>query len=235
MEVFPGIEIRDLALYLKREKILVVSDFHIGYEEALNKEGILIPRFQFQEIIDKLNSILKNLELKKIVILGDLKHEFGMISETEWRNTLQLLDFLSSYCKNIILIKGNHDTVLGPIAAKRNINVKRFFRVGDFYFCHGHHIPKSVNSKVVIIGHEHPAVGLKKDSRVEVFKCFLKGSWHGKALIVMPSFNLVTEGTDILKDEILSPFLKQNLSFFEVFIVSDKVYYFGRIKDVKGL
>ncbi|MFH1332109.1 MAG: metallophosphoesterase [archaeon] len=235
MEIVPGLEIRDLALYLKKDRILVLSDFHIGFEEALNKEGVLIPRFQFEEILGRLKNILEGLDLKKIIVLGDLKHEFGTISETEWRNTLQLLDFLTKYCKDVILVKGNHDTILGPIAAKRNIKVKRFVKVGGFYFCHGHFIPKSIDAKVIIIGHEHPAVGLKKDSRVEVFKCFLKGRWQDKVLVVMPSFNLVTEGTDVLKEEILSPFLAQNLSKFEVFIVSDKVYYFGQIKNLENL
>jgi len=235
MEIVPGLEVMDLALYLRRERILVLSDFHIGFEEALNKEGVLIPRFQFGEILNRLKNILEGLDLEKIIVLGDLKHEFGRISETEWRNTLQLLDFLTKYCKEIILVKGNHDTILGPIAAKRNIKVKRFVKVNAFYFCHGHFIPKSVDAKVVVIGHEHPAVGLRKDSRVEVFKCFLKGKWQGKTLVVMPSFNLVTEGTDVLKEELLSPFLAQDLSKFEVFVISDKVYYFGRLENLRHL
>ncbi|MFH1210632.1 MAG: metallophosphoesterase [archaeon] len=235
MEIVSGVEILDLSLYLKKENVLVLSDFHIGYEEALNKQGVFIPRFQFEEIIARLKKILDGLSLKMIVILGDVKHEFGTISETEWRNTLKLLDFLSGYCKEVILIKGNHDTILGPIAAKRNIKVKGSLVVGDFFLCHGDKIPKSFSQKFVVIGHEHPAVGLRKDSRVEVFKCFLKGNWDGKTLVVMPSFNLVTEGTDILKEDLLSPFLQQSLSRFEVFVVGDEVYYFGKVEDLKRL
>lgn len=234
MEIVPGVEIRDLSLYLKREKVLVLSDFHIGLEEALNKQGYLMPRFQFDDIIKRLKKILDGLELKKIVILGDLKHEFGTISETEWRQTLQLLDFLTAYCNDIILIKGNHDTIIGPIAAKRNVKLRKFLRLGDFFLSHGD-VLKSADAKVMIIGHEHPAVGLKNGPRVEVYKCFLKGKFNGKTLIVVPSFNLVTEGTDVLKDETLSPFLSKNISSFEVFIVSDEVYYFGRLKNLRSL
>ncbi len=78
-------------------------------------------------------------------------------------------------------------------------------------------------------------MGLKKGSRVEVFKCFLKGSWNKKTLVVIPSFNLVTEGTDILKDKVLSPFLSQDISDFEVFVVSEKAYYFGKLKNLRSL
>src|SRR3989344_8917534 len=124
MKISNGIELIDLALY--SDKILVMSDFHIGYEEALNKQGIFVPRFQFKEIMQRLEGIfsrLKGRKIESIVILGDLKHEFGTISDQEWRHTLQLLDYFSAKAKETILIKGNHDTILGPIASKRNVKV----------------------------------------------------------------------------------------------------------------
>ena len=60
MEISSGIEIIDLALYLKKEKILIIADTHIGYEEALNKQGMLVPRFQFKEIIKRKFGIKEN-------------------------------------------------------------------------------------------------------------------------------------------------------------------------------
>jgi len=48
----------------------------------------------------------------------------------------------------------------------------------------------------------------------------------------MPSFCLVTEGTDILKEKLLSPFLDQDLKNFDVFVVADKVYDFGKLKNL---
>src|SRR3989344_6353736 len=128
MKVNDGIELIDLTAYT--ENTLILTDFHIGYEEALNKQGILMPRFQFKEIIQRLDSILNRLKSRKIeriVILGDLKHEFGTISEQEWRHTLRLLDYLGKHCKEIILLKGNHDKVLGPIAEKRNVKVRDYY------------------------------------------------------------------------------------------------------------
>jgi uncharacterized protein len=82
----------------------------------------------------------------------------------------------------------------------------------------------------IIIGHEHPAVTIKDGPRTELFKAFLIGKWKGKDLIVMPSFNLITEGTDVLKEEVLSPFLN-NLDNFKAIVVSDKLYKFGKLKD----
>lgn len=264
MNILPGMEIVDLGLYF--DSVLVIADVHIGYEEALNKQGVLVPRLQFEEIVKKTESILNRLKGRKIhriIVNGDLKHEFGTISEQEWRNTLKFLDLLAKHCDEIILVKGNHDTILGPIARKRNV------KVVDYYFIdyntdesnngqynnempitkkfnknkpkkilviHGDRIPEKKvlgHARTVIIGHEHPAISIKEGPRIETYKCFLKGRYKGKNLIVLPSFNTMIEGTNVLRDRILSPFLRQNLANFEVYAVEDKVYDFGKLGNFK--
>ena len=232
MNISSDIQIIDLALYLPKYKTLIIADSHIGFEEALNKQGILVPRFQFKELIQRLEKILSKVKPETIIINGDVKHEFGRISEQEWRHTLRLIDFLSRHCKNLFLIKGNHDTILGPIAEKRKITTADQIILGDILITHGHKLvkfPKPI--KTIIIGHEHPAVGLREKARVEIFKCFLKGKYKKAVLIVQPSLNLVTEGTDITREKLLSPFLK-DIRNFECFIVEDKVYRFGKIKNL---
>ena len=47
----------------------------------------------------------------------------------------------------------------------------------------------------------------------------------------MPSFNFVSIGSNILKEKILSPYIK-NISDFSVFVVSDKVYNFGKVRGL---
>ncbi len=231
------IEIIDLALYLKDFDTLIFADFHVGYEEMLNKKGILVPRFHIKDIIQRLDPIFKTLENKKInkiIINGDLKHEFGTISEQEWRDSLKLLDFLSRHCQELILIKGNHDTILGPIAKKRNLKIVDHLLLDNTLICHGHQIIKTdAKIKTIIIAHDHPAVSLQEGPRTETFKCFLRGNYKRKKLIVMPSFNQLSEGVDITKERVLSPYLKQNLNKFEVYIVSDKTYNFGKLKGLK--
>jgi uncharacterized protein len=237
MDIAEGMRIVGLGLYLERQNTLVISDVHIGFEEALNKQGILVPRFQFRDTLQRMKGIFVQLpKLGDIIISGDVKHEFGTISEQEWRETLQFLDFLAEHCRQVILVKGNHDTILGPIAKKRSVVIADHYCVGSVYVHHGHVIPDDADIKeanAVIIGHEHPAVSIRDGSRVETFKCFLKGNWRGKTLIVLPSMNAVTTGTDVLKEEILSPFLKQKLGDFEVFVADDTAYYFGKVRDLK--
>lgn len=255
MRILPDIEIVDLAIYF--DSTLVIADVHIGYEEALNKQGILVPRLQFKEMVKRMEAIfmeLKDKNIERIIVNGDLKHEFGTISEQEWRNTLKFLDMLAKHCNEIILVKGNHDTILGPIAKKRNVEVvdhyiiepitnksnneknplKKLKKSSKTLITHGDKVPKEALKDIdtIIIGHQHPAVSLKEGPRVEQFKCFLKGKYKGKDLIVQPSFNTIIEGTNLLRDKILSPFLHQNLDNFDVYVVEDKVYHFGKLKGL---
>jgi putative SbcD/Mre11-related phosphoesterase len=124
---------------------------------------------------------------------------------------------------------------LGPIAKKRNVEVVETYKMDDILILHGDTIPKNIDKgvKTIIIGHEHPAISLRQGIRSEVYKCFLVGKYKKYQLVAMPSFFMFSEGTDILKEEILSPFLKQRLDNFEVYIVSDKVYDFGKLKNLK--
>ncbi len=232
-----NIQLKDLSLYLKEEQILIIGDIHLGYEESLSQQGVLVPRFQLKETIKRLESILKKLKVKEVVITGDLKHEFGRILHTESRDTLEFLDFLLKKYK-VTIIKGNHDTVLAYIAQKRNIELKDYYKINNIFICHGDKIFDNLdffNSSTIIIGHEHPAISISKDSRSETFKCFLVGKYKDKDLIVMPSFNILIEGSNILKEKLLSPFLKKtNLDDFKAYVVADKIYNFGKLKNLRN-
>ncbi len=246
MQILPGVEIVNLGLYIGKLNSLVISDVHIGYEEALNRRGVMIPRFHFGDVVSSINYTFhllkpilkksKKQKLSSIIVNGDLKHEFGSISEQEWREILKFLDILAQHCDKIILVKGNHDMTLDPIAKKRNIKVVEDYSSNGFFICHGHKIPEKdeyKNAKTVIIGDEHPAVSINDGPRSETFKCFLKGKFRSKNLVVLPSFNPVTVGTDILKETFMSPFLKGSINHFEVFVAADNAYYFGKVKDLK--
>lgn len=232
MEISSGIEIMDTSLWLRKEKILIINDLHLGYEEALHRKGILVPKFQLNEIINNLKNILKEIKPKKIIINGDLKHEFGTVLKQEWKEVLQFLDFCLARCGEVIIIKGNHDPLLRFIAEKRGVKVVTEYQIKDTIIIHGDELLKT-DSKRIIIGHEHPAITIREKSKFEKYKCFLKGKWKGKELIAVPSFNPLLEGTDILKEELLSPFL-ENIKNFNVYIVSKgEVFEFGKVKSFK--
>lgn len=180
-------EFVDKCLYLPEKKILVIADLHVGYEEALNKQGIFIPRTQFKEIMKELKKTFKKLEKKKveeIVVLGDLKHEFGNISQQEWREVKEFLDFLKKKVRKVVLVKGNHDTILEPIAKRRELIIKDYYIKGEVCFLHGHKLFLCLDKKIktIVLGHRHPAVVLSDKYKKERYKCFLVGEWKKRKL-----------------------------------------------------
>ncbi len=238
MNISKNIRLIDTSLYLEQERLLIISDIHLGYEEALNARGVLLPRFQYQETKKKMESILSQVQPEKILINGDLKHEFGSIMSTEWKNTLDFLDFLKAHCKELIIVKGNHDVILEPVTKKKNIHLVEYYTIGEYFITHGDKIIEnldSINATTIIIGNEHPAISLQKNTRKELYKCFLFGTYKNKQLIVIPSFNVLIEGSDILREQRLSPYIPQDLSDFHVYIVGDEIYDFGTVKDVEKL
>ncbi len=233
MEIHPGIEMIDLALYLKDSKTLVLADLHIGFEEALAKQGVLVPRFQYKDMIDRLEQIFSKIKPKTVVLNGDLKHEFGAITKQEWKETMRLFDYLSRKCEQIIVVKGNHDPNIGPLADKKAVKVVDELNLDNIAIVHGDS-PPLAKSKVILMGHEHPAVTLRDRGRAERYKCFIKGKYGKSTLIVQPSFNPCVEGSDVTKEQVLSPLIK-NISAFEVFVIDDarkKTLYFGKVKDI---
>jgi len=232
-----GAEIIDLAFLI--EDTLILGDLHLGYEEALNAEGIMVPRFQYQKILSRLEAIIEKTNCSRVIINGDLKHEFGRITRQEWKEISNFIGFLKDNFQEVVLIKGNHDNFTRFIAERTDLEVYDRFSIGKYLILHGDKVPddlEDIGEETLIMGHEHPCVGLKSGERLEKIKCFLKGRFKGKNLVVMPSFNFVTEGSDILHEKALSPFLRDrtvDVNDFEVFGVENfEVLYFGRIRDI---
>ncbi len=225
---------KSLLLETNDEKIIVFGDVHIGLEEALNKEGFLVPRTHFKEMYEDIRAILKLTKPTKIVINGDFKHEFGRISKQEWNDTFKFMELLMRDSAEVILIQGNHDKILQPVVEKYNIKIKEYYEINSIYITHGDKVPNDKifeNAKTIVIGHEHPCVIVRDNHKSEKFKAFLIGEYEKKKLIVLPSFNPI-EGVDVTKERLLSPFLKKrDISNFDVYVTADEVYHFGKLKN----
>ncbi|MFH1225341.1 MAG: metallophosphoesterase [Candidatus Diapherotrites archaeon] len=245
-QISQGFEIIDLCLFLPAENVLALADLHLGYEEMLNREGSLVPRINFSGIKERLEKVFAVLRerhgisrLEKIIINGDLKHEFGTISEQEWGEVVDMLGFLQKKCKKIVLVRGNHDKVLGPIAKWRGIEIEEchFLPAGKVLFLHGHKLPTKHElnrAHVLVIAHEHPAITIREGAKAETYKCFLRGKHKGKTLIVMPSLNQIHIGTNIARERLLSPFLQGGIGEFEVWACEQgETYAFGKLNELQ--
>lgn len=230
MKLSEEIDLVGKGLFLKAKKALVISDLHLGYEEMLINRGVLVPKAQLKEILSELECLVKKVKPLQIVINGDLKNEFGHVLGQEWKDTLALVDWIKKRGIKLIVIKGTHDPILKPILSKRSLETVDSLQLGKIFIFHGDKETKiPSNTEMVIIGHEHPAITLREGRKTEKFKCFLRGQWKGKELIVLPAFNPLVEGTDVLTEPAISPLVKI-MKKREVFVIGEKkVLNFGRI------
>lgn len=219
---------------LKIEDTLIISDLHFGYESSLNNEGLMIPQHQFDKLIDSLDRIQEKANAKKIILNGDIKHNFGSISKQEWKEVLDFIDYLSDIFIDIKVVKGNHDNFTQYILNKRELILEDYVLIDKFMITHGHKIPDKIpeNIETIIIGHEHPCIGVRNQERVEKVKSFLKGSWENYNLIVLPSFTTISSGSDVLHEKTISPFIKNVLDFEVIAVEDDEIYPFGLVKDI---
>ena len=236
----------DKTLFFPQEGILVIGDLHIGYEHMLRQSGILVPERQVKDMISELDEIFKKIKnlgfrLNKIILLGDIKDAFSF--EFQERNEFrEVMNFLKQHVpeENIILIKGNHDTIDYSYG-----HMKEYY-IDDgkeLAFLHGHKPNLNVfdkKVKIVVIGHLHPSIILEEKPGVkrEKYKCFLTGSWKGKNFIVVPSFLGFVEGTPVndYREDYMGSFSvipRAEILNFRIHIVGEeKVYDFGEVRDI---
>ncbi len=178
----------------------------------------------------------------EIILLGDLKHEFGKIMKSEWEEVLELIDYLSEKVgKNgkIVIVKGNHDVFTESITKKKGVEIKDYYVANGIAFVHGDRKLEGswIYDKKIeywIMGHGHPAVRISDGAKEEKYKCFLTGRFAGKEIIIVPSFFSVNEGTDA-RDFELGLAWDFDLMNFNVKAIGDdlEVLNFGKLKSVK--
>ena len=219
------------AAYIPKEEIAIVADLHIGYEGVLQREGVTIPKYQKEVLLERLGKILKDYRPKKLIINGDFKHEFGRNLRQEWREATEILEYLAGETE-VLLIRGNHDNFLRTIASKLHIPIVDKYEMRDMIVLHGH--KETSTNKKIIMAHEHPSLALRdKVGAIVKLPCYM----ISKKIIVLPALSPLATGTDVISDasSYLSPILQTaNIDDFEIYAIShDELLHFSKIGALK--
>ncbi|MEK6890046.1 MAG: metallophosphoesterase [Nanoarchaeota archaeon] len=221
----------------KDEKVLVVGDLHLGYEEAMNRSGVFVTREMYNEMIKEFDEIFLNVgRVEKIILLGDVKHAFSGNLSQEWNDVLRLIEYLKGKCMELIILKGNHDNYLVNIARKGEIEVEKNYFWNGFMFLHGDVDSVELYDKKIeywVMGHAHPAIKISDGSKIEKYKCFLAGKYKDKKVIILPSFFPLVIGSDVRED--LNVPWEFDVENFEIKVVGDnlEVFDFGKVKKIR--
>ena len=193
IEILPGVRVtKERCLLLDDGPTVVLGDLHLGYERALEEEGMYIPRFNTESIRESLNRIICEYEPRRIVLLGDIKHDFKRTRYEGKEEVRRIIDLLQG-AADVICVKGNHDNFLQNILYDTGIMAVDYVDICGFRMEHGH---VDSGKRPVIIGHEHPSVRIAGAVSGGVkIQCFLHMKKEG--IIVIPPFSPLSSGSDL--------------------------------------
>lgn len=217
VEILPG-----GAALLTDENALVVADLHLGCEAALEYEGLSIPRVQTRKIEQYLTNVICEVRPSRLIVAGDLKHNFSRNLTQEWQDIERFVNALSGKV-TLDVVKGNHDNYLGQILREYRIPLRREVAVSGVRILHGH--SGRLDGQMTIMGHIHPSMRLRDSIGASLKdRCFL---FHKeRQVLVLPALSLVAYGTDVisqLSSDRMSPLLSDfGLSDFVPIAFSDK-------------
>jgi hypothetical protein len=164
------------ALYLPDHKVLCVSDLHLGKSERVaRRSGVMLPPYEVQETLQKLESDIAVTGPDCVICLGDSFDDLDAAASLDEDMQLWLARLQAG--KRWIWIEGNHDP--GPVdLGGTHLNETR---IGTLTF---RHIATADSGE--ISGHYHPKHRITGRSR----PAFL----FDEERLIMPAYGAYTGG-----------------------------------------
>jgi len=201
------------------DKILVIADLHIGIESELRGHGLNVSS-QTGKMFDNLEKICKKYKPKKIVLLGDIKHNIPSSTISERKDVEKFLKNAKKLSK-IHIVVGNHDGFIKKLVPEDiTVYPSQGFTIENIGFIHGHSWPKEevIKSDQVIMAHTHPTIMLTDRLGHKSFEpCWVDAKPNKKKIkekyktektpkiLIIPAFNPLCGGIAINRDGITGP------------------------------
>lgn len=170
------------AVFWEREKVLIISDLHVGKSAHFRKSGIAVPSQILFDDLKVLEQLVIEFQAQHILIVGDLFHA-GHNSDLDifcaWRERFSDL--------KITLVKGNHDRIHKKFYEDHCIGiVESSLEISPFTFVHE---PQLDAGNFTISGHIHPGVVFQGRARQAVkLPCYALSEEQ----LILPAFSKFT-------------------------------------------
>ena len=102
------------ALHFVDESVLLLSDLHYGVEAEMLRGGVWVPNRSTART-EKVIKLIKQTKSKRLVLLGDVKHQVPHNSKQQ-RTDLEQFFMATTRIAKVEIITGNHDGGLKDIA-----------------------------------------------------------------------------------------------------------------------
>ncbi len=138
------------------KKKLIISDLHIGFENALLANNDHISR-AIKDITQDVENIINDTKPNSLIILGDVKSSIYDISTNEQNDIAFFFEKITKKT-NVTLIPGNHDgNIQNLLPREITITSSMGLIIDKILLTHGHVKPSTnLNVDKIIMGHIHP-------------------------------------------------------------------------------
>ena len=175
------------ALYWPSQLSLLVADLHFEKGSSYHKTGQFLPPYDTHQTLEKLETVIKYFQPRRIFFLGDTFHDMSAWKRMPDVNKSRLLNVVENL--EAVWIEGNHD--LGGVP-DRFKSLESIEVVGITL----RHMMQRNYLGPEISAHFHP-VGVIKFGGMRVRRpCFIKSDQK----FVIPSFGVLTGGLDFTDD-----------------------------------
>ena len=172
-------------VFLPASDTLLVADLHIGKAVSFRQLGVPVPAGTTDETLSVLTRLVRRLEPRRIVFLGDLLHSVRSLAPgtlaalTRWRELHGKIE--------MTLVRGNHDDHAGdPPAA---LDIQAFDEPLPHHGLALSHHPRPMAGAFVLAGHLHPCISLGGRAHDwHRLPCF----WFSDRVGVLPAFGAFT-------------------------------------------
>ncbi|MEE8232093.1 MAG: metallophosphoesterase [Thermoplasmata archaeon] len=204
---------------------LIVTDLHIGKEEELRREGFNLPS-QTKKMGEEIASLLEEVRPKRLVILGDLKHEIPRFTGLERRDVPRFFDLLEEAVPEVHLVQGNHDGNIAYLLPRWvTLHGPEGYRQDEFAYVHGHAwpSPEVMEAPTLLMGHNHPTLLFPDRLGSRTYeRCWIRAPFvgdhpryarHPEDLVLVPAYNEFSGGTPMNEKgrRYLGPILKSGM------------------------
>lgn len=144
----------------KRERTLIVTDLHLGWEINLVRKGIHLPS-QMPKIRKKLLRLIKATKPDTLTILGDVKHTIAKAESGEWHDIPEFFEAIMKEVHTVRVVRGNHDGNLEPLLPTPvELHPSTGMTINGTGLFHGHTWParRLLECDTLVMGHVHPTV-----------------------------------------------------------------------------
>ena len=238
--------INEPALFLKKEKILIIADLHIGIDSELKNYGIAQTEHT-QNMIKHFFSICKKQKPNEIILLGDIKHNIPNTSYRERKDVQKFLEQIKDI-GTIHIVPGNHDGFIEKLTPSDiKIHSSEGFILENIGFVHGHRWPSNdvMNCRQIIMAHTHPCILFRDRLNHKTYEpCWVKTNFLQKKLkekyprsndpflLILPAFNNLCGGISINEEKVIGPIGKIiDLQKAEIYLLDGA--NIGRIEKIK--